>query len=218
MRTVERVRVYMAGNPAGTIPAWTGGLAKAPAGFDPAKLQEDLDKVRDVYRAAGYKNAVVGEPQLVAYVSWREGAPTEVPALRRWVQQRLPDYMMPGTFMALDELPLTANGKIDRARLPEPQWSPVATDHLAPRAATEQRRDPAPTVIGMTAQMTFSRDLGNASMVEVILASSAGGRYRAQPTICPSRIRLVTSARAAIVVQHSNTASPEGFGTLWKWS
>jgi outer membrane protein insertion porin family len=32
--------------------------------YDPAKLQEDLDKVRDVYRAAGYKNAVVGEPQI----------------------------------------------------------------------------------------------------------------------------------------------------------
>ncbi|MFL6199275.1 MAG: outer membrane protein assembly factor BamA [Thermoanaerobaculia bacterium] len=30
--------------------------------YDPAKLQEDLDKVRDVYRAAGYKNAVIGEP------------------------------------------------------------------------------------------------------------------------------------------------------------
>jgi outer membrane protein insertion porin family len=32
--------------------------------YDPAKLQEDLDKVRDVYRSAGYKNAVVGEPRI----------------------------------------------------------------------------------------------------------------------------------------------------------
>jgi outer membrane protein insertion porin family len=32
--------------------------------YDPAKLQEDLDKVRDVYRASGYKNAVVGEPRI----------------------------------------------------------------------------------------------------------------------------------------------------------
>lgn len=32
--------------------------------YDPAKLQEDLDKVRDLYRAAGYKNAVVGEPKI----------------------------------------------------------------------------------------------------------------------------------------------------------
>lgn len=32
--------------------------------YDPAKLQEDLDKVRDVYRAAGYKNVVIGEPEI----------------------------------------------------------------------------------------------------------------------------------------------------------
>ncbi len=32
--------------------------------YDPAKLQEDLDKVRDVYRASGYKNAVIGEPRV----------------------------------------------------------------------------------------------------------------------------------------------------------
>jgi outer membrane protein insertion porin family len=32
--------------------------------YDPAKLQEDLDKVRDVYRAAGYKNVVIGEPRI----------------------------------------------------------------------------------------------------------------------------------------------------------
>ncbi|MFP5285090.1 MAG: outer membrane protein assembly factor BamA, partial [Thermoanaerobaculia bacterium] len=32
--------------------------------YNPAKLQEDLDKVRDVYRAAGYKNAVIGEPKI----------------------------------------------------------------------------------------------------------------------------------------------------------
>lgn len=32
--------------------------------YDPAKLQEDLDKVRDVYRGAGYKNVVIGEPTI----------------------------------------------------------------------------------------------------------------------------------------------------------
>ncbi|HYN23404.1 MAG TPA: POTRA domain-containing protein, partial [Thermoanaerobaculia bacterium] len=32
--------------------------------YDPAKLQEDLDKVGDVYRSAGYKNVVIGEPQI----------------------------------------------------------------------------------------------------------------------------------------------------------
>ena len=56
------------------------------------------------------------------------------------------------------------------------------------------------------------------SMVEVIFASTLGWRYELQPTICPSRMRLVRWLIAAIVVQHSNTASCAGRGTLWKWS
>jgi outer membrane protein insertion porin family len=32
--------------------------------YDPAKLQEDLDKLRDLYRASGYKNAVIGDPKI----------------------------------------------------------------------------------------------------------------------------------------------------------
>jgi hypothetical protein len=39
-----------------------------------------------------------------------------------------------------------------------------------------------------------------------------------QPTIWPSRIVLVSWLTAAIVVQHSKTASWAGRGTLWKWS
>ena len=55
-------------------------------------------------------------------------------------------------------------------------------------------------------------------MLEVILAESVGLRYEVQLTIWPRRIRLVASASAAMVVQHSNTASCDGSGMLWKWS
>jgi hypothetical protein len=56
------------------------------------------------------------------------------------------------------------------------------------------------------------------SMFEVILASSPGLRYGEQPTICPSLMRDVRWLIAASVVQHSNTVSWAGRGTLWKWS
>ena len=56
------------------------------------------------------------------------------------------------------------------------------------------------------------------SMLDVILASSAGFRYSAQPTIWPRRIRDVRWLIAASVVQHSNIVSCAGTGTLWKWS
>jgi hypothetical protein len=55
-------------------------------------------------------------------------------------------------------------------------------------------------------------------MVDVIFANRPGLRYAAQPTIWPSRTRDVRWLRAASVVQHSNTASCDGTGTLWKWS
>ena len=55
-------------------------------------------------------------------------------------------------------------------------------------------------------------------MFDVIFASSPGLRYGAHPTIWPSRTRDVRWLSAARVVQHSNTASWDGRGTLWKWS
>ncbi|MBB4607806.1 amino acid adenylation domain-containing protein/non-ribosomal peptide synthase protein (TIGR01720 family) [Xanthomonas arboricola] len=55
-----------------------------------------------------------------------------VRALRERIKRHLPDYMMPAAFVAIDALPLTANGKIDLRRLPEPDYQSQAV-HVAPR-------------------------------------------------------------------------------------
>ena len=55
-------------------------------------------------------------------------------------------------------------------------------------------------------------------MLDVILASSPGFRYGAQPTIWPRWMRLVCWLIAANVVHASNIVSWAGTGTLWKWS
>jgi len=73
---------------------------------------------------------VPGEKRLVAYIVWdgvasAESPPQHASALRTHLKHSLPDYMLPATFIELEQLPLTPNGKVDRRALPAP-------DHLRP--------------------------------------------------------------------------------------
>jgi len=63
------------------------------------------------------------EQQLVAYVvaeSWLGSEHEMVAELRPFLRERLPEYMVPQRWVMLDQVPLTASGKIDRERLPAP--------------------------------------------------------------------------------------------------
>ena len=60
------------------------------------------------------------EPRLIAYLAARPGCNPTVSSLREHVQQSLPDYMMPATYVFIDHLPLSVNGKLDRSALPRP--------------------------------------------------------------------------------------------------
>ncbi|NEP34767.1 non-ribosomal peptide synthetase, partial [Moorena sp. SIO3B2] len=87
--------------------------------------------------------AAVGElqsKQLVAYVVFHSESSSDsatedvhddmrIDELRHYLQQQLPEYMVPPSYMVLDALPLTANGKVDRKRLPTPE---LISDHYSP--------------------------------------------------------------------------------------
>ncbi|MGV0816246.1 amino acid adenylation domain-containing protein, partial [Mycolicibacterium boenickei] len=61
---------------------------------------------------------------------------SKVTAVRQWLADRLPEYMVPSQIVVLDEFPLTSSGKIDRKALPEPTF--VATSFRAPETDMEK--------------------------------------------------------------------------------
>ncbi|MDI9634916.1 amino acid adenylation domain-containing protein [Geitlerinema splendidum] len=63
-----------------------------------------------------------------------------VGSLRQWLKQKLPDYMMPSSFVFLNALPLTANGKVDRKALSIPESSIPHSEetYVAPQTEIEQ--------------------------------------------------------------------------------
>jgi amino acid adenylation domain-containing protein len=61
-----------------------------------------------------------------------------VDELRAFLNQRLPEYMLPSAFVLLEAWPLTPNGKIDRKALPAPDRTLFASEYVAPRTPDEQ--------------------------------------------------------------------------------
>jgi amino acid adenylation domain-containing protein len=83
----------------------------------------------------------LGDKRLVAYIVAKPQSEFSSTELRRFLQQQLPDYMVPSAFVVLEALPLTPNGKIDRQALPQPegQRADLETAYIAPRSEIEQK-------------------------------------------------------------------------------
>jgi hypothetical protein len=94
-------------------------------------------------RYPGVREAVViardreqGDKQLVAYIT--QDAEVSADEVRAHLRSELPEYMIPAAIVALDELPLNRNGKIDRDALPDPSLAAFHRARFeAPREGTE---------------------------------------------------------------------------------
>ncbi len=78
------------------------------------------------------------DSRLAAYVTPAPGGGDPDPAeVRRFLAARLPEPMIPSTFMVLDRLPLTPNGKVDRRALPAPEGATAAA-YVPPETPVEE--------------------------------------------------------------------------------
>src|SRR6185436_15117277 len=81
-----------------------------------------------------------GDMDLVAYVSGADAQAASTDALRQTLLQRLPAYMVPTTFVRVEQFPLSPNGKVDRKALPAPTRArpELGTPYAPPRSKLER--------------------------------------------------------------------------------
>lgn len=106
--------------------------------IEPGEIETVLSRSAGVSRCAVTAPvAASGSRQLVAYVV--PAGDFDEAGIRQYLGSVLPPYMIPGAFIPLDRLPLTASGKVDKKRLPAPGAATLPEKQYAPaRNQTEQ--------------------------------------------------------------------------------
>ncbi|MFF2355011.1 amino acid adenylation domain-containing protein, partial [Kitasatospora sp. NPDC058115] len=105
------------------------------------EIQAKLTEHPDVHDAVvtAYTDTT-GQKSLVAHLVPTTHQGPDAGELRKHLAQTLPDYMVPAAFVAIEEIPLTPNGKLDHRALPAPERSAFAASaHVAPRTPVEER-------------------------------------------------------------------------------
>lgn len=108
--------------------------------IEPAEVESALESHPSVRKSVVVaRKDSRGYDRLVGYLVLESGSAPSVEQLRGHVRNRLPEYMSPSVFVFLESFPLTANGKLDRARLPEPEFPSglSQSEYIPPSTITE---------------------------------------------------------------------------------
>ncbi|MFI6902124.1 amino acid adenylation domain-containing protein [Nonomuraea sp. NPDC050394] len=170
---------------------------------EPGEIATVLAGCPDVRHAAVVARPAPGGVQLVAYVVPETGSSGNIELWREFLAERLPAHLVPAAFVAMAELPVTVNGKLDRAALPEPERE---TGGEAPATAAER------TLAGLFAEVLGLPEVGAGDDFfrlggDSILALSLVGRARLENLVLTAgqvlelgTVRaLAAAARAGVV-------------------
>ena len=105
--------------------------------IEPAEIATVLEEHPEVSQALVTVVAHDEDPRLVAYVTAVGAVLPAAAELRRHAATRVPEFMVPAFFVSLRAFPTTPSGKIDRSRLPRPEWA-AATGPSSGRDAIER--------------------------------------------------------------------------------
>ncbi|HWM88866.1 MAG TPA: MupA/Atu3671 family FMN-dependent luciferase-like monooxygenase, partial [Kofleriaceae bacterium] len=106
---------------------------------EPGEIEAALSAHPRVRHSAVVAREDAGGRRLVAYLVAQPGGPAlDAGELRGFLKQRLPEWMVPSAFVSLEALPLTRNGKLDRAALPAPEVTRAGAGFVAPGTVAEQ--------------------------------------------------------------------------------
>ncbi|HYR09198.1 MAG TPA: amino acid adenylation domain-containing protein, partial [Longimicrobium sp.] len=145
-----------------------------------------------------------GDRRLVAYVV----GDADAESLRAHLRRSLPEYMVPVSFVAMDVLPLNANGKLDRRALPAPDFAGMADAYVAPRTPAEE------VLAGIWAEMLRLErvgihdnffDVGGHSLLATRLMSRVGDVFGAAMSV-RALFEAPTVAELAERVEAARTA------------
>ena len=159
------------------------------------------------------REEVPGDKRLAAYVVVRQEPTPTFSELRRFLKEKLPDYMIPSSFVYLDVLPLTPNGKVDRRALPAPEKVRQETteSYLKPRDELElQLTKIWEKVLGIKnigIKDNFF-DLGGHSLLAVRLFALIQKRFGKD-------LPLTILFQAPTIEKLANICRQEGFAASW---
>ena len=168
-----------------------------------SEIEFALAQHPDVREAVVLANATAtGDKRLTAYVVLNRAGAVTV-KLRDFLKDKLPDYMLPSSFVVLDALPLTATGKVDRNALPVDEIGvDVKENYVAPRTALEE------VLAGIFSQLLSLEQVGvNDSFFDLgghsLLATQVSSRVREALQVelpLPTLFKAPTVARLATAI------------------